>query len=145
MTTPRLTDVPVTTPEELCRRWAAVLAPPVFTARSLWIMWLNEDGSTLPLIVPVDDLPPRFGERDARGVLELATVVRDEQTGGSGHVAFALCRPGHATCTPGDQELSDGLARGATGVGLSSWSLHLAAGGTVVPLVAPPWPRDEQR
>lgn len=145
MPTPRLTDVPVTTPQALCRRWAALLEPPVFAARSLWIMWLHEDGSTLPLVVPVDDLPPQFDEGDARGVLELATMVRDEQAGGTGHVAFALCRPGHATCTPGDQEWSDGLSRAASGAGLDSWSLHLAAGGTVVPLVAPPWPSDEPR
>lgn len=140
MSTPRLTDAPVATPRALRRRWADVLEPPFFSSRSLWVMWLQADGTAVPLVAPIDDLPRRLDAVVARGVLDLATTVRTEQTTDAGHVAFALCRPGHATCTGSDQEWADGLARAAERTGLADWSLHLAAGGAVVPLVAPPWP-----
>jgi len=143
MTTPHLADVPVTTQRELRRRWAAVLEPPVFAARSMWIMWLRADGSTLPTLVPIDELPREPDARTTTGLVDLAGTVADEHTDGIGHVAFALCRSGQPTCSGNDQAWADGLQRAAGEAGLSSWSLHLAAGGAVLPLVAPPWPRGD--
>ena len=142
MTTPPLADVPVTTQRALRQRWADVLAPPVFSARSLWIMWLRPDGSALPTLVPIDELPRRFDAAAARGLVDLAATISEEHSGGNGHVAFALCRPGHPASTAGDQEWAAGLHRAAARAGLRSWSLHLAAGGAVVSLVEPPWPRE---
>jgi hypothetical protein len=141
MTTPPLAGAPVTTRRGLRRHWAAVLEPPVFAARSMWIMWLRADGSTLPTLVPIDELPRQFDAVATSGLVELALTISEEHGGGQGHVAFALCRPGHPICTGGDQEWADGLQRAATRAGLHSWSLHLAAGGAVVPVVHPPWPR----
>jgi hypothetical protein len=142
MTTPPLADVPVTTQRGLRERWADVLAPPVFSARSLWIMWLRPDGTALPTLVPIDELPHRFDPGSARSLVELAATISEEHSGGDGHVAFALCRPGHPASTPGDQEWAAGLHRAAARADLRSWSLHLAAGGAVVTLVEPPWPRE---
>ncbi len=142
MTTPRLADVPVTTPHALRQRWATVLDPPVFATRSLWVMWLRTSGAALPTVVPVDDVPRRPDAPATRNLAELAATVCTEATGGEGHVAFALCRPGHAACTGSDQEWADQLGDALSRAGLKSWSLHLAAGGDVVPLVAPPWPDD---
>ncbi len=140
MTTPHLADVPVTTQLELRRRWAAVLEPPVFAARSMWVMWLRPDGSTLPTLVPVDELPRRPDPRTTDQLVDVARTVGDEHAGAGGHVALALCRPGHPICTASDQAWADDLERATRAVGLGSWSLHLAAGGEVLPLVAPPWP-----
>ena len=144
MTTPPLADVPVTTRRALRQRWADVLAPPCFSARSLWLMWLRPDGSALPTLVPIDELSHRFDAAAARGVVELAATVSEEHSGGNGHVAFALCRPGHPASTAGDQEWAAGLHRAAARAGLGSWSLHLAAGGAVVALVDPPWPQGSE-
>ena len=130
---------PVTTAAALQQRWAEVLAPPVFTARSLWLTWLDDAGVAVPLVVPIDELPRRFDAVAARGVVQLARTVLDEQAGG-GHVALALCRPGRLPANHGDQEWADGLGRAAAAGGLNSWSLHLAAGGSVQAMVAPPWP-----
>ena len=93
MTTPPLAQVPVRSAAELTQRWADLLDPPVFAARSLWLLWLTGDGRSLPLVVPVDDLP----------------AVPD--------------RPTLHTV------LDDAIE--------SRWSLHLAAGGRVVPVVEP--------
>jgi hypothetical protein len=103
-------------------------------------MWLRADGTALPLVVPIDDLPRPFDRDTADGLVDVAGAFRDEHTAGIGHVAMALCRPGHATCSALDRQWADGLARAATAAALPDWSLHLAAGGAVVPLVAPPWP-----
>ena len=57
MTKPPAADVPIRSAEELTRRWTALLDPPVFGARSLWLTWLRGDGLLLPVVVPVDDIP----------------------------------------------------------------------------------------
>ena len=145
MTSPRLADVPVTTPRALRRRWAAVLEPPSSDARSFWLMWLHADGTALPLVVPVDELPREPAPDTVARLVEMAALLRDEHTAGTGHVAAALCRPGHATCTANDRRWADALGRAAAAAGLTDWSLHLAAGGEVVPLVAPPWPAGDER
>ena len=59
MTTPPLAQVPVRSAAELTPRWADLLDPPVFAVRSLWLSWLHEDGTTLPVVMPVDDVPRR--------------------------------------------------------------------------------------
>jgi hypothetical protein len=137
MTTPPLTQVPVRSAAELTRRWADVLDPPVFAARSLWLMWLDTDGLSLPLVVPVDDLPRCPDRAAVTGLLLLHDTVVEGRLAG-GHVAMALCRPGHPTVTAEDDAwtaaLTERFASGLEG----TWSLHLAAGGRVVPLVDAP-------
>jgi hypothetical protein len=145
MPPPPRADVPVTTPSALRRRWTDLLEPPVFGARSLWLMWLQADGTALPLMVPIDELPRRPDADTTDRIMDLAGTVHDEGTAGGGHVAAALCRPGHATCTEADQQWAEALGRSATRSGLTDWSLHLAAGGDVLPLVPPPWPAEPDR
>ena len=57
MTKPPATDVPIRSAEELTAHWTALLDPPIFGARSLWLMWLHDDGLPLPVIMPVEDIP----------------------------------------------------------------------------------------
>src|SRR3712207_6339450 len=97
MTTPPLAQVPVRSDAELTRRWAALLEPPVFAARSLWLMWLTPDGRSLPIVVPVDDLPESPELLTLRGLAD----VHDAVTEGVdvAHLAMALCRPGRSAVT----------------------------------------------
>lgn len=135
MTTP-LADVPILSAAGLTDRWTTLLDPPTFDARALWLMWLDDDGRQLPLVVPVDGIPPVPDRGVLRGLLGLHDAVAAEHLAGEGHLAMALCRPGHADVTEDDAEwagalrelLDDGLADG-------TWSLHLAAGGSVLALV----------
>ncbi|UOY01838.1 hypothetical protein [Blastococcus sp. PRF04-17] len=136
MSTPSLPSVPVRTADDLTRRWTGLLDPPVFGARSLWLSWIGVDGLMSPIVIPVDGLPER---PDAALLVNLRNVsegVIDAHLDGSGHLAMALCRPGRPEITPSDDEwaeefravFDDGRIDG-------TWSLHLAAGGSVVPLV----------
>ncbi|WP_346619294.1 hypothetical protein [Blastococcus montanus] len=139
MTTPPLADVPVRSATDLTDRWLAVLDPPEFGARSLWLTWFGADGRQLPIVVPVDDLPQRPDPALLAGLREVHAGVLHDQLGGSGHLALALCRPGEPAVTADDVAWADALRPVLDG---DSWSLHLAAGGSVLPLVeAPSWLR----
>ncbi|TFV74423.1 hypothetical protein E4P39_13125 [Blastococcus sp. CT_GayMR19] len=138
MTKPSLAEVPIRSAAELTDRWATVLDPPIFGARSLWLMWLGTDGLVLPIIVPVDDLPPLPDQALAAGLLQVHAGVVADHLGGEGHLALALCRPGRPQASSDDERWAAGL-RAAFDDGLDgTWSLHLAAGGRVSQLVAPP-------
>jgi len=114
-----------------------VLAPPVFGARSLWLAWFDPDGRMLPVVVPVDDLPRLPVHEVLRGLLALHDAVTEQTGCADGHLALALCRPGPSLVTEDDDEWADALREDLDPGVDGSWSLHLAAGGTVLPLVEP--------
>jgi hypothetical protein len=138
MTTTPLPSAPVRSPVELTGRWSDLLAPPVFGGRSLWLAWMAPDGVLLPLLVPVDDLP-RLPEPALVDGLRTAHEAVAEKSGSDDlHLALALCRPGTPEVNRADVAWSEALR---TGIGErigGTWSLHLAAAGTVTPLVDPP-------
>ncbi|TQN42047.1 hypothetical protein FHU33_1439 [Blastococcus colisei] len=138
-TTPPLADVPIRSADELTIRWTKLLNPPVFGARSLWLSWFGSDGRMLPVVVPVDDLPLLPEPGMLMGLRQVHDSIVDEQLGGDGHLALALCRPGGPQITEDDDEWAEAL-RSALDDGQidGSWSLHLAADGSVVPLVEAP-------
>jgi hypothetical protein len=133
MTKPPLADVPVRSAEELTARWKVLLDPPVFGARSLWLVWLD-DGLQLPVVIPVDDVPNVPDRLMLTNLAHVCESVAESHVAGACHVAMALCRPGHPTVTRDDDAWVEGL-REAFSAADSTWSLHLAAGGKVLPLV----------
>ena len=144
MTKPPLADVPIRSADELTRRWATVLDPPVFGARSLWLAWIGNDGLLLPVVVPVDDIPDQFDHRMTSGLLHLSDAVTEQHLAGVSHLAMALCRPGRPAATDDDYEWAEDLRSDIEDQLDGTWSLHLAAGGVVSEIVAPPqriWPR----
>ncbi len=135
MTKPPLADVPVRSAAELTDRWAALLDPPIFGARSLWLMWLADDGRALPVIIPVDDIPRVPDHAMLTGLLSVHDAISDEHLGGGGHLAMALCRPGRPEITEDDDCWLEALSEVLDDQIDGSWSLHLAAAGRVTPLV----------
>ena len=139
MTKPPLADVPVRSADDLTARWTALLDPPVFGARSLWLSWIDADGLMLPVVVPVDDVPRRYDHRMTTGLLHLHDVMTEEHLTGEGHLATALCRPGGPEATDDDYEWAEDLRSDLEDQIDGTWSLHLAAGGRVTPLIESPW------
>lgn len=138
MTTSSLADVPIRSAAELTERWRIVLAPPVFGARSLWLIWLDADGRMLPVVIPVDDVDRRPDRALVAGLLELDRGVVEGFLDGTAHLALALCRPGGPEVTADDAAWASELPV-ELGAELSgTWSLHLAAGGRVTELVGRP-------
>jgi len=54
---------------------------------------------------------------------------------GGGHLAMALSRPGGSDITEDDRDWENALHETLDDAIESTWSLHLAAGGSVVPMV----------
>jgi hypothetical protein len=138
MTTPALAEVPVRSALALTRRWIALLQPPTFGARSLWLAWFDAEGRQSPVLVPVDDLPVTPDPSMFEGLRLLNETVVSAQLGEDGHLAMALCRPGEAVVSESDDEWVDTLGEVFDGLVGQTWSLHLGAGGRVEPLVAAP-------
>jgi hypothetical protein len=135
MTKPPLADVPVRSAAELTDRWAYLLDPPIFGARSLWLMWLQDDGRALPMIVPVDDIPRVPDHAMLAGLLSMHDGISDAHLDGGGHLAMALCRPGRPEITEDDDCWLEALAELLDDALDGNWSLHLAAAGRVHALV----------
>jgi hypothetical protein len=136
MTTPPLADVPVRSAAQLTRRWMAVLDPPVFGTRSLWLAWLDADGRMLPLVFPIDDVPDLPDAGLLSGLLHLHDAVTAEHLDGQGHLAMALCRPGRPAITADDDEWAEAMRELLGGGQIDgTWSLHVAAAGAVLPIV----------
>ena len=133
MTKPPLADVPVRTAEELTQRWEKLLDPPVFSARSLWLTWLD-DGLMLPVVIPVDDVPAVPDRLLLANIAEVCESIVESHCVGTAHFALALCRPGRVKVSKDDEAWERGLSEALLAVS-GTWSLHLAAGGTVVPMV----------
>ena len=133
MTKPPLADVPVRTAEELTRRWETLLDPPVFSARSLWLTWLD-DGLMLPVVIPVDDIPAVPDRPMLANLAHVCESLVESHVSGAAHVALALCRPGRPIVAK-DDEAWERRLREAFEEASGTWSLHLAAGGRVVPMV----------
>jgi hypothetical protein len=133
MTTPPPADVPVRTAAELTRRWETLLDPPVFSARSLWLTWLD-DRLMLPLVIPVDDIPAVPDRPMLANLAQVCESIVESHVAGLGHVALALCRPGRPKATKDDEAWERGLREAFEEIS-GTWSLHLAAGGEVVPMV----------
>lgn len=138
MTTSSLADVPISSAAELTERWSTLLTPPVFGARSLWLLWIDDDGRMLPVVMPVDDVEARPDKGVVAGLLEMHRGVAEQFLGGSAHVAMALCRPGEPEMTDDDAAWVAELAVAFGPESDESWSLHLAADGAVTELIRSP-------
>jgi hypothetical protein len=138
MVSPDLVKTPVRTPAELTRRWADLLEPPVFGARSLWLAWVGDNGIMPTILVPIDDLPAEPDRRLLENLLPLHAAIVEEVGDGT-HLTLVLCRPGSPRPTANDERWADALRAVLTERLAPTWSLHLAAGGAVNPLVDPPW------
>ncbi len=133
MTKPPLADVPIRTAEELTQRWEKLLDPPSFSARSLWLTWLDR-GLMLPVIIPVDDVPAVPHQFLLTNIAHVGESIAESHCLGTAHVAMALCRPGRVRVTQDDEAWERGLGEAFLTTS-GTWSLHLAAGGSVVPMV----------
>jgi hypothetical protein len=138
MTASPLADVPVLSAAELTERWFYVLVPPIFRARSLWLLWLGDDGRMLPAVVPIDDVGTRPDAALVAGLLEVHRGVAEQFLDGSAHLAMALCRPGDPGMTDDDAAWVAELPAMFGAELDGNWSLHLAAGGEVTELIGRP-------
>lgn len=94
-----------------------------FGRRSLWLIFLDEDGRQSDLIVPIDDIPMLPDARDVGAIADLITRVRDEI--GITEVPMLLSRPGPVEMTDGDRLWAAALTE-ALRDQRPRWPIHLA-------------------
>ncbi|MGY1753832.1 hypothetical protein [Blastococcus sp. SYSU D01042] len=136
--------VPVTSDAELTERWRALLqldGPP--SRRTLFLAWLRRDGSMVPLLMPVDDVPLE-PDREALGNLVAvhAAVADTEDVDPSGlHLALLVERRGPAGLSADDHawvSAVEAILRDRDGL---DCSMHVGNGRTAVPvLLRRSWP-----
>lgn len=99
------------------------MGPGGFDRRSLWLIFLDEDGHQSDLIVPIDDIPMLPDARDIVSITDLIARIRDEV--GIAQVPMLISRPGPSAMTEGDRRWAVALTA-ALRDQHPRWPIHLA-------------------
>src|SRR3990170_2966973 len=101
---------PVRSDTDLLVRWRQLMGPWGFGRRSLWVLWFNGEGTQLPLVVPVDDIPESPDEQflvNLMGIVDEVACADEAQSPIT--VAMALSRPGSSRLTDSDRRWARSL------------------------------------
>ena len=131
-------DVPVTSDAELTERWRGLLhldGPP--SDRRLFLAWLRADGTMVPLLVPVEELPFEPDRVAIGNLAELHAAVTDSEGAAPTELHLAMCleRPGPAAPGPDDAAWCtaiESIVRHRDGL---DCSVHLSDGRISTPLL----------
>lgn len=127
----------IRTDADVVALWSTLVPEAELRRRSLWIVLLDEDGRTLPTVVPLHGLPAR---PDPAHCLSLASLLtRLTETTQARSALLLLTRPGSTVAAASDHHWAEALGA-ALGPELSPWPLHLATPGGVAGLVAERFP-----
>ncbi len=113
----------IRTEADLHALWRKLMGHDGFSMRSLWLIFLEQDGRTQPLIVPIDDLPDEPHQGFLDGLRRIVSGLITEGVAAS--VAVLLSRPGHGPMTEADRRWARGL-RATLGSEFGRWPVHLA-------------------
>src|SRR3954462_7118931 len=130
--------MPVSNDTELTERWHALLqldGPP--SRRSLFLTWLRPDGTMVPLLIPVDDVPLEPDRAALANLVELHTSVAESEDVGPDdlHLAMLLERRGPAGLSPDDHAWSSAIEAIVRDGSCIDCSLHVGNGRTAVPVL----------
>lgn len=114
---------PVTCASDLIDRWQTILDGEFFDQRSVWLIWFDEAGRQLPVVVPVDGLPDELDEQCLSGLRSICGVTKDN---GARTVAMALSRRGTAQITTVDRQHARTMLAMVRSTGLKPWPVYLA-------------------
>lgn len=117
-------DTQVRNADDLQELWRSLMGDYGFSRRSIWLLFLAEDGWLNPLLVPIDDIP----DRPVPLFLDnLRYIVRELiGTHDAASVALLLSRPGHKTMTENDRAWARALGQVS-----SEWPTFLAVADSV--------------
>ncbi len=108
-----LLAAPVISDDDVLGRVAAVIDPAARQHRTLWLLFLDRDGTQADLAMPVDGLPERPGAAAAGHVCFVA-AESIAQAPGLVSVVITLTRPGTLHRTDADRHLLRALQHGAS-------------------------------
>jgi hypothetical protein len=126
---PRVDLPAVRTDADLQRHWTAMMGPGGFAYSSLWTIWFDDEGASLPLVVPLDDVPEHPDDQLVDNLMLGMRQPLDASAATS--LAMLLSRPGGASMRPGDRAWARALIAAAQRHQLTMWPVHLATHGRV--------------
>jgi hypothetical protein len=133
MTTAPHFEMTISNKNDLSALWTRLMGPDGFGRRTVWLAFLDRDNRTLPMVVPIDDVP---AEPEPAGIRMLAELVGGVVgTGDAAFVVVLLSRDGSAAMTSADRRWATALSTGL-GQHTSPWPVHLATRGRIQ-IVAP--------
>jgi hypothetical protein len=115
---------PVHDQADLERLWRALVGDPGFGVRSLWVLFLDEDGVAAPVIPQIDEIPVEPSAEGVAGLVGMLGDVRRQACPGAS-VALLLARPGRGIDET-DRVWARALEAGAASAGLPLWPTHVA-------------------
>lgn len=118
-------EPPILTDDDLFRLWRRLMGPGGFARRSLWLLFLEENGCPAKVIVPIDDIPLCPDRVLIDNLVDIVEHLCGES--GVGSVPMLLSRPGSSAMTDSDREWARTLTS-ALGP-RRRWPIHLATRG----------------
>ncbi len=123
----------VRTPHDLVRLWTALMGLGGFARRTLWLVFLDDEGRPTPAVIPIDDIPELPFPAEVDSFRQFFDHLE-----GYGTPVLLLSRPGPSAVQEHDRQWAAALASCAP-----RWPLHLATGDTagasvVTPILDPP-------
>ncbi|HET6561287.1 MAG TPA: hypothetical protein VFG72_05380 [Marmoricola sp.] len=113
---------PVRSQADLQRTWRALMGPLGFAGRSLWLLVLDGLGHPTPVILQVEEMPPRPDAEMGRSLVHVVSSVAED----AGQVVFLLSRPGRDGLTADDLAWALLLQDVARQAGMPVWPVHRA-------------------
>lgn len=109
-------DAIVHTPADLFALWHSLMGDGGFGLRTLWLVFLYDDGQVAPVILPVEGIPVRPDHT----VANLGSIIADLNEDGVSSAAMLLSRPGPRAMTDDDRAWARALTP------FTPWPVHLA-------------------
>ena len=113
----------IDTNDDLLSLWQNMMGSCGFGIRSLWHVFVAEDGSMLPTVVPIEELPVEPDVAVLRNLAHAFNTVAVDEHGAT--VAALLSRPGPQQMSATDRRWARAV-RESYGPRLSPWPMHLA-------------------
>lgn len=116
---------PILNDRDLHERWRALMGELGFDDRTLWVTFIEPDGTMVPHIVQVVDLPAYPTGDNLDALVEMCVRALDG-IGSEAGFATLLSRPGTSILTDSDRAWAVGTAAAARERGVRTYPMHLA-------------------
>jgi len=108
---------------DLQKLWEKMMGKGGFGLRTLWVIFLDEEGYNLPLVMPIDDLPLLPDDTVDNLMMTLKQTMTESAAASA---AFLVSRPGPRRKRPDDIAWAAALRTGAAQHHIRTWPIHLA-------------------
>lgn len=109
--------------DDLTSAWTTLMGPWGFEGRQLWVIVLDVEDVTTPVIMPIDDVPERPDDLMLQNLHDILIDATPVAVGGS--AAFLLSRPGRDPMNDDDRAWARSIVD-VMGGRCTRWPVHFA-------------------